>query len=452
MRDDADRQKLLSASYKRVLLATLLLASTVNFMDRAIVTVVVEPMRVELGFTDTQIGLLQGLAFGLIYSIATLPISRLAERLNRKKIIAVSTAIFSAMSALCGTVGNFWQMFLCRAGVGVGEAAFTPPAQALLADHYPAEKRASVIAIIALGAPIGYLLGSLVGGFIAQTWGWRMVFFLSAIPGAIAVVAVSLFLREPPRGLVDGIRPSQEAPPSFFEVLAHLWRKKSFRYMAAGGAIGLIGSYAVSQFSLPFMMRVHGLTLAEAGALFGVVGFLSVGAGNLLGGFGSDFLRRASPRWYCWLPAIGMGAASVLYVIGFLSPSFVILMAATMVGGMMVLLFYAPTYAVTQNMVTPRMRATAVGVLATVFGIVGAGLGPTLLGVVSDVFAHTAFDAGDYSAQCTSGKAVGDMSAVCAAAAASGLRSALASTGVMFAISAVLFMMASRTIEQDMNP
>lgn len=448
----AERDALLSASYKRIMLITLLLASTVNFMDRAIITVVTEPMKAELGFTDTQIGLLQGLAFGVIYSIATLPIARLAERWNRKKIIAISTSAFSVMSALCGTVGSFWQMFLCRAGVGVGEAAYTPPAQALLADHFPAAKRASVIGIIALGAPMGYLIGSWAGGYIAQTWGWRMVFFASAIPGALAVLAVALFLREPPRGLVDGAPLSQDPPPGFFVVLKHLWRKKTFRYMMAGGAVGLIGSYAVSQFSLPFMMRVHGLTLSQAGALFGIIGFVSVGAGNLLGGYGSDFLRRVSPRWYCWLPAIGMGFASVLYATGFLSPSFTVLLATTMVGGVTVLFFYAPTYAVTQNMVTPQMRATAVGVLATVFGIIGAGLGPTLLGVVSDIYARGSFGAGEYAARCAGGTVADDMAEACAQAAASGLQYALASTGVMFAISALLYLMASRTIEEDMNP
>ena len=440
---------LLEKRYRSRLLIVLLLTSILNFMDRAILSAAIEPMRREIGLSDAQIGLLQGVAFGLVYALLALPIGRLAERFSRKVMLACSTLFFSLMSALCGTAGSFGALFFMRAGVGAGEAAFLPPTVSLLSDHYPPERRSSAFSIINLGSPIGYLLGSMVGGTVVALWGWRTAFYLTAIPGVIVAILLLTLLTEPPRGLVEGKAEDKGPPPPLRAVLSRLWGFRSFRHMLAGGAIALAASYAHAQFMFPFFARSQGLSPQMAGVAAGLVGFLSISGGSLLGGYGVDYMRRFDIRWTNWMPVFGLLLASILYGSAYLSHSIALSAAGAIFGGMALFCFYAPTFGNVQNLVPPRMRASSIGLMSLVFGIVGAGLGPTSAGLLSDLYAGNSFGA-DYKTLCIAGKTTGDMLQRCQSASAQGLRLALASMALLYIWSAFHFWRASRTIREDL--
>lgn len=445
-------QRLLTRSYRGLLLVLLLCVSILNFMDRAILSAAVEPMRRELQLTDGQIGLLQGLAFGIVYALASIPIGRLAERMSRKHILIGSTLFFSAMSALCGWASSFAQLFVLRAGVGVGEAAFLPPTTSLLADHYPAARRASAMSIVSLGSPLGYLIGSIVGGAIVTIWGWRMAFYLTAIPGAIVALLLAVALVEPPRGLVDGaIQDNSQPAPSLRTVLSYLSKLPTFRYCLIGGTFTLFGSYGISHFLFSFFVRSLGLLPSQAGTATGLISFFSIGGGLLLGGYGSDWLRRFDVRWSAWMPTIGIFISALFYVFGLLSTSLAGVIVGTTLGGMALFCFYAPMYATVQNLCPPRMRATAISVLALVFGLVAAGFGPTLGGALSDMYAAFAFHGERYAEICQGGIPTAALRQACDMASANGLRFALATMCGFFVVGSFCFWAASFTIRADLE-
>ena len=221
---DAKPSPLTSPRYRTYVLALLVVVYVFNFLDRQIVTILAEPIKVDLGLNDTQIGLMTGLAFALFYTVLGIPIARLADRANRVSIISVALVIWSGMTALSGFAQNFWQMLAARIGVGVGEAGCSPPAHSLIADYYPPEKRASALSIYALGIPFGSILGLLAGGWIAEIYGWRTAFFVVGVPGIALAALVKLTLREPLRGMSDHTKANDTEQPSLGETLRTLLR------------------------------------------------------------------------------------------------------------------------------------------------------------------------------------------------------------------------------------
>lgn len=450
--DTSENARLLSKSYRTWLLTVLLFVCSFNFADRAILAALAQPIKEDLKLTDLQLGLLQGLSFAILYSILGVPLGWLAERKRRTHIIAVCVAIWSAMTVLCGFAGNFVQLMLCRIGVGVGEAGFLSPTSSLLADHYPARKRASALAVVMMGTPVGYFIGPVIGGWIAATWDWRLAFYVLGVPGVIASLLVWLTLREPPRGLAEGRPPTTEPPPSIPGVIKHLWSLPTFRHVLIGGSLASFTLNAVGQFSLPFFLRGHGLPLAQAGLIFGLISFFANGIGTLLGGFGVDWVSKFNPRWALWGPAVGLAVTVPVYLIAFSNPHLWTSIGFLFVGNLMLITFYTPTFATVQNLVGPRMRASAVALFSLVFSLVGAGLGPTFLGMISDFFAQQSFGAGDFAAMCPGGRAAPGSAAdaVCRAASASGLRHALMSVQVVFIWAIVHYLLASRTLVKDL--
>jgi predicted MFS family arabinose efflux permease len=446
--------ELLAPAYRGRLLFILLLVCTLNFVDRAVLSAVVEPIKQELGLTDLQVGLLQGLSFALLYSLLGVPVGRLAERYSRLVIISASVAFFSIMTLLCGFASTFLVLFFCRVGVGVGEAGFMSPTSSLVSDHYPATKRASALSIIMLGSPLGYLIGAMVGGWIAQHYGWRTAFIAMGVPGLVLSVIVLFVLIEPVRGLSDGTPATRDAPPPMTEAFRILFAKPAYRHVLIAGALCTFGMTAIGQFSFLFYLRSHGLSLSQAGMAAGMTAAVSLSIGTLLGGFGVDWGNKYDRRWNAWTPAIGVLIGSAFYCAGFLSQNLFMSITGVTLGGLSLFLYYTPTYAMAQNMAHPRMRATAVAIYAMVFGLIGAGLGPTFLGLASDRFAHSNFKAGDFSALCPGGKAAigasSDLALACQQASANGLRFALASVTIAFVWAAVHFLLASRTLVRDL--
>ena len=441
---------LLRAAYRWRLLLLLMLTNTLSFVDRAIMSVVVEPMRRDLHFTDAQVGILQGLAFAFIYALIGLPIGRLAERGNRITIIAVAIIVFSAATGLCGFASGFLQLFLLRMMVGVGEGGFMAPATSLVADHFPPARRASALAVILCGMPCGFLIGSIVGGQVVQHFGWRMGFIVMALPGLIIAAALMLFLREPPRGLAEGgdIKPAA-APPPFAAVLRHIFAQPAFRQILIGAVLCTCGSNAIGQFQVSFFARVHHLPIASAAAASGLISFFSLAPGMLIGGNVVDRIQRRDVRWYLWTPAIGAALGSLFFVAGFAQPTVATAVPLMICGGILLFLHYAPCYALVQLIAGVRGRASAVAIYGTFLGLLGSGLGPTITGIVSSMVARRHFTLGALEQLCPGGRALtsgGSLDHACQAASAAGMRAAMITGAVLMLWGALHFLLGARSV------
>jgi predicted MFS family arabinose efflux permease len=444
---------LLAPRYKTWLVSVLLVLATLNFADRAILSVLAQPIKEDLGLTDSQLGLLQGLGFAILYSVLGIPLGWLAERTSRKNLIAVCVGVWSLMTAFCGMAGSFFTLLLGRIGVGVGEAGYQPSMASLVSDHFTANRRGTVISIVLLGSPLGFLLGQSVGGWVASEWGWRVAFYALGVPGILIAVVTWMTLREPPRGLAEG-RISTAPPPALKATIAALWVKPTFRHLVAGFVLAGFAMNAIAQFVLPFYLRSFSLSLATVGVLFGAVAFSSNGLGMLLGGAGIDRLARRDARWSLWGPAIMLTLSAPLYFGAFASEVMMVSFIFMWFANLALATHLAPSLATVQNVSDPRMRALATALVWLLLGLLGTGLGPTLLGVASDFFAGRAFTAGEFIASCPGGRALPGADAAldlaCRAASTQGLKLALMCATAFLLWAAVHFLLAARTLRNDL--
>ncbi|WP_404710446.1 spinster family MFS transporter [Sphingomonas sp. MMS24-J13] len=453
MRTGQDEQ-LLSAGYSRTFIVTSLLIATFNFADRSVFAVTAQQIKGDLGLSDFQLGILQGVAFALLYAVLGVPIGRLAERVSRVKIIAAAILFWSAMTMACAAAGSFVQLLLCRVGVGMGEAGSQPATSSLVGDLFQRHRRASVMGLILLGSPLGTFIGASVGGWVAGHWGWRAAFIAMGLPGALIGLLTLLVLREPRRGLADNLPPTRTPAPNFRAFLKVMASKPALMFVIGGGALAGFGMSSVSQFLAVFLARVYDLPARSAGALYGTISALALASGLLIGSFGTDWLaRRGDGRWPAWGAAIGLSIAPFSYWIAFNAASPTTGTILLIVSGCFLLLYYGPTIGMIQNLLEPRMRATGAAVFGMLYTLVGYGGGPTFVGWMSDRFATTAFDGGDYLVRCrtikTTLQAAGGLQHACAAAAATGVRSALMCAVCVFFLAAAMFLLAARTLRRD---
>ena len=446
------RHALLSPGYRRLFVATLFLVCFFNFADRALFSVLAQTIKQEFGLSDLEIGVLQGVGFALLFVVLGVPIGRLAEHKSRVRIVAIATMVWSVATAACGLTGSFLQLLLARVGVGIGEAGFMPPTASLVADHFPREQRASVMSLILIGTPVGLFLGSITGGAIAHSMGWRSAFFVLGVPGLLAGLLVLFVLREPSRGLVEGAAPVQRNPPNFRTFLTVVCKKRALLLVIAGGAIAGFTMTSISQFTAVFLARAHHMAVREAAVYYGSISGVSLGLGFVLGSFGTDWLARRDQRWPAWGAAIGLCVAPFVYWIAFNTAGKFAATTLLTVAGTMMLLFYGPTQGMIQNMLEPRMRATGAAVFSMLYTLVGAGLGPTFVGWASDRFAQAAYRGGEFMTRCRADllAAATDQgwAQACRAASTEGIRDALMiAVGVLFAAGA-LFLIASRTLRE----
>jgi predicted MFS family arabinose efflux permease len=446
---------LYSRRYRAWLLTVLLLTNAMNLADRQGIAAVAQAVKVDLRLSDSQMGLLQGLAFAVFYSLLSFPIARLAERRSRTKIIAGCLTIFSVMVALCGTATSFWRLLLFRIGVATGDAGFGPPSSSLISDHYPQNKRASVMSLMWLGAPIGVVSGSIFAGWVTEHYGWRVAFYaigLAALPVALLAFAT---LREPPRGTFDVKGADTGPPPSMMTVLEFLLRKPSFRHVLIGCGIAATAMNAIGQFLGQFLMRTYHLGFAEMGRMLGLVAGFAMASGLLLGGFGVDWAGRFDKRWYVWLPAIGLALATPGFLLGFNQPSLAATIGVLILAHAVLFVYYTPSLAIAQNMAGSSMRASSAFVMQLVLSLVGIGIGPTLAGFLSDTFAGQAFTLGDYAVLCPGGVPLAGAAArlgdSCAAASAQGLRHAMVAVSLLFVWAGLHYVLASRTLKRDLD-
>jgi MFS family permease len=374
-------------------LAVLFLAYVVNVMDRAVLSVLLEPIRNHFGASDTQLGLLGGLAFSVFYATMGIPIAALADRWSRRGVLAISIAVWSGMTALCGMAVNFAMLVFARIGTAIGEAGGSPPSHSLISDYFPVSERATALSIYALGIPIGAMFGNLFGGWGNEFYGWRMAFILVGLPGLLVALLVRFTIKEPRRGQADKVEAAlTDAPaPALRKVFEFLWRRKSFRHMALACALHAFVWYGGSTFNAAFLVRSHGLTTGEVGTILATVA--AIGAiGTFLGGYLADRLsvRNDDRRWYMWVPGIAIILMVPFQFSAYLAPSLSVVVPSFALMVVLGSMFFGPSFAVTQGLVTLRMRAVAASVLLFIQTLIGLGVGPFLVGVLSDYLAPTA--------------------------------------------------------------
>ncbi len=451
------RAKSEAGGYRSWFLLVLLLIYASSFIDRIIIAVVGPAMKLDMNLSDLQLGLLNGLAFSIFYSLLGLPIARLAERFNRIALIALSISAWSVMTALCGTAGAYWQLLIYRLGVGIGEAGSTPTAHSLISDQFGPRRRASALAIYALGPPLGVLAGALGGGWMVQHLGWRPVFYVAGLPGLVFGLLAWTTLREPQRGgAEEGGAQLGASVPSLRDVLTVLFRSRAFVQMLLGTVIGAFAQYGINLFIPVYLTRVFGLSYAQAGLIFGLV--IGVGGilGNTLGGVLADKAGTRNRRWYAWVPALGTAIGFPLVATAFTQGQWPVAVGLIFIATVTLSMWNGPTFAVVHGIVEPRMRATASACVFLLMNLVGQGLGPAAVGLLSDRFAARLFTQGQFALACAAGGAHGPaaplqgrFAAACHEASAYGIRYAMLAVSVVLVWSSVHYFLASRHLSRN---
>jgi MFS transporter, Spinster family, sphingosine-1-phosphate transporter len=377
----------------RLTLWVLLIVYIFNFLDRQIVNILAEPISRDLGLSDTQIGLMTGIAFAAFYTFLGIPIARFADRpkTNRVGLISVSLIIWSGMTALCGMAQNFVQLLLARIGVGVGEAGCTPAAHSLIADLAPPEKRASAISFYSLGIPIGSLLGMVIGGMIADTYGWRAAFLVAGLPG-IALAAIVFFVLRDPR-MSAHLKAAEPKPAiSTAEAFKEILASRAFIMLAIGGAMAAFLSYGKATWTTIFFQRTHELSPGEVGFWFGIGGGIAGIIGTFAGGWFADKYGKVNRRHVLTAPAMGMLLAIPIAISAYWVENWwyalILIMTPTFLNSM----YVGPAYSCAQGLVPLRARAMASAVLLFAQNLIGLGLGPLFFGMLSDGIKPTAGD------------------------------------------------------------
>lgn len=383
--DANDVSHRITPAYRRYALFILVLAYTSSHVDRNIVGILIEPLKADLLLSDTQLGFLSGIAFALFYATLGIPIAIFADRSNRRNIIAWSIAIWSAMTALCGTAQNFWQLALARIGVGIGEAGSSPPSHSMIADLYPKEKRSSAMSIYALGVYLGIMIGFIVGGFVAEWWGWRAAFFVVGLPGIVIALLVRFTMIEPPRGFADGVKPPPLRKVNIKAGFAVLWRVRTTRHVVLGVSLTALVGYGTIVWNPAFLIRSHGLTPGQVGLFLGPLMGVVGGLGAWIGGMLADKLAARDASWNAWIVGLAKFLAIPFIVAFYMIDStfwaLVVYCPAVFLGAF----YLGPSFAMIQSLTPLRSRALASAIMLLVLNLVGLGLGPQLIGIVSDM-------------------------------------------------------------------
>ncbi len=396
--------------YRYYVLAVLILVYMLNFLDRQIIGILAAPLKAEFNLSDTQFGLLGGLSFALLYSTLGVPVAWLADRFSRVWIMTAALTMWSGFTALCGVAGSFSQLFLCRMGVGIGEAGGAAPAFSLISDYFPPSQRARALAAFSLGIPLGLALGTLVGGLIAATYGWRAAFIFVGLLGVLVAPLLRLTVRDPRRGGMEVSAvalpdPGPTKAPAFGQVLKTLLPKPSFWLLAFGAASASVCGYGVAAWLPSFFMRSFGLSLADTAWYYSGITLIGATAGIWFGGQLADSIGRRFKGGYPLVPAISFLISIPCFILAMnsqiivsallpetannswqaLTLAFLIFLVPTGLN----LAWLGPVTAAVQHLVPATMRTTASALYLLINNLLGIGVGVFYFGWMSDLLAPT---------------------------------------------------------------
>jgi MFS family permease len=374
-----------SRGYANYVLGVLFLVYIFNFVDRQVLSILIQPIKEDLGVSDTAMGLLAGFAFALFYTAAGIPIARWADTGSRRLVIVFSLTVWSAMTAASGLARSFTQLALARIGVGIGEAGGTPPSHSLISDYFPPERRATALALYGNGIYIGSGLGIMAGGYLLTTFGdWRTAFFVVGLAGLPLALLVGLSVRELPRGASEQAPVPQEAV-GFWQVFRFLFARRSFAWLMVGASCQALFGYGILTWGAVFLGRVHGMPWAEVANWFGPTIMLGGCVGVTFGGWLADRLGARDARWYMRMPAL-VSVAMLPFALGFLLLGDPKTALASFVPAYAISNMYVGSlWSTTQNLARPNMRAMASAVQLLILNIVGLGAGPTAVGIMNDL-------------------------------------------------------------------
>jgi len=406
-----------SPGYRRAVALLLMLAYTANSADRTLIAIIGQPMKLDLGLSDTQLGLLIGTAFVLLYTLSGVVVARLAERYSRVAIIAVMTTLWSVLTGFLGAAQNYAQLLVTRMLVGVFEAGCTPPAHSLLSDYFEPQQRATALSFYSCGISLGYIVSAMLGGYVALHYGWRAACVLVGLPGVVIALAIRQFVREPPRGnserpehglvgattasngeavhgVWEGVR---RELAEFGEVARRLLLRWPIANIVAGVTISTFAAQGSWAFVPAYFNRAFGLDYATIGVVSALAGGVSVAIGLLGGGFVTDRLGSRSLKWYTLVPALGLAACAPIYAFSFAQLDWHLSAWLIAVAAFLQYLSFGPTFGVIQNVVDARRRATATALIYILLNVIGLGVGPVFTGALIDRFAEFNFAHADAS-------------------------------------------------------
>ena len=406
------------------MLGVLFVVYVFNFIDRQILATVLEQIKDDFEISDSWLGFLTGTGFALFYTLAGIPIARLADRRSRRTIVAAGLLLWSVMTVASGTARSFSQLLLARMGVGIGEAAGSPPSHSLISDYFAPERRATALSIYATGIYLGAMIAFLAGGYVQQAFDWRTAFYLVGLPGIPLALLVLFTVREPPRGMSEHTSVDTTPVPAR-EVARFLFAQRSFRNLVLAGCCQSLSGYAFLSWAFTFLLRVHGMDSVQVGIWLGLIVGLGGASGAFFGGVLADRLGARDARWYMWLSAI-VSALGAPFGVGFLllpnATAALICFIPFYVAGAA---YVGPLWSMTQSLARVPMRATASAILLFVLNIVGLGLGPQVIGWMNDtLFAQYGQDAIRYS---------------------------LVVVAIIGGMAAIFFVRAARTLREDLD-
>lgn len=484
--DSAVGKDLGTAPYRWYVLLTLTFVYTLNFIDRALLAVLAQPIIVEFGLSDTELGFLAGPPFALFYALMGIPIAFAADRYNRVAIMAFCIALWSLMTALCGFATGFLFLLIARIGVAIGEAGSNPPSNSIIADYYRPSARAKALGIYSTGVMLGNALAFLIGGPLGQlpddtirgvldlvglahlpetlgwgsNFGWRFAFIALGIPGVLFGLVVLLTVREPPRGYSDPPNAAVAQRVGIVDTLRLLGRARSFWWMTAAVSMIAMVGYGHAAFQAPMMQRVYGMTPGEFALRFGLPLSIAGATGTLVAGFVTEKLVARSVRWIALLPTITVALAAPLYVLAFNQPEERLNFALPlwMLAALLHYAYLAAQYTIGQGVVPQSSRASAIAIMLFIIALVGNGLGPQLVGALSDGFMHMALEsrglADQLSVAACNPKVLGALSpeqqAACTAVYGEGLRNSMTVMAIVLWPAAFCLWMCSRRLDGEL--
>lgn len=369
--------------YRWYVLGVLMIVYAFSFMDRQIVSILLEDLRAEFLLTDTQLGLLSGIAFALFYATLGVPIARFADRSNRVRIVSIAITVWSLMTAVCGMAGSFWHLFLARIGVGIGEAGGGPPSHSIVSDYFDATQRSIAMSIYSMGPTVGSFIGLAAGGWVAQEYGWRWAFASVGLPGLILAAILYTTVREPVRGGMDATTiPANR--DSFMGTVRLLIQNRVWLWNMLGHTFAIFVGYGFSSWKPALYLRQFDLSQAEVGTLLGTMGLLVGVPGLLIGGLIGDRLISRSRKLtlYC----IGFAALLTIpfYGLGLMADDWLSTTILLGIGLVFYQLGYGTSISIGMSAVAPHQRALAASFGFLTANLLGLGLGPLLVGAISD--------------------------------------------------------------------